>query len=101
MLLVGDEKSKGVAQSELRAIGFWMSVKGVHPVQSVRVFVSFEALAELEPTDIRDLAAAFEHFDRFRMRVEAAASKKFDRDGPDADKYEGMQTVRLTAADEI
>jgi Protein of unknown function (DUF1488) len=101
MPLVGDGKSKGVAHSELRAIGFWMSVKGSHPIQPVRVFVSFEALAELEPTDIRDLAAVFDHFDKFRARIESAASEKFDRDGPDAEKYEGVQTVRLTATDEI
>jgi Protein of unknown function (DUF1488) len=101
MPLVGDEKSKGAAHSELRAIGFWMSVKGAHPVQSVRVFVSFEALAELEPANIRDLAAAFAHFDKFRARIEAAASEKFDRDGPDAEKYEGMPTIRLTTNDPI
>jgi hypothetical protein len=101
MPLVGDGKSKGVAHSELRAIGFWMSVKGSLPIQPVRVFVSFEALAELEPANIGDLAAAFDHFDKFRARIEAAASDKFDRDGPDAEKYEGMQTVRLSVNDAI
>jgi hypothetical protein len=101
MPLVGDVGSKAVAHGELRAIGFWMTVKAAKPVQPVRVFVSYEALAQLDPYDIRDFAAAFEHFDRFRARIQAAASEKFDRDGPDAEKYEGMPTIRLTTNDPI
>ena len=101
MPLVSDGKGKAVAHGELRAIGFWMSVKGTVPVRPVRVFVSYEALAQLDPFDVRDFAAAFEHFNRFRSRIEAAASDKFDRDGPDAEKYEGMPTIRLTTNDPI
>ena len=101
MPLVSDGKGKAVAHGELRAIGFWMTVKGVSPVKPVRVFVSYETLAELDPFDIRDLASAFEHFERFRSSIEAAASDKFDRHGPDADKYEGMPTIRLTTNDQI
>jgi hypothetical protein len=99
MPLVSDGKSKAVPHSELQAIGFWMTVKGAHPVQPVRVFVSYEALADLDPTNVRDLPAASEHFDKYRTRIEAAASDKFDRDGPDAEKYEGMPTIRLTSRD--
>jgi hypothetical protein len=101
MPLVSDGKIKAVAHSELRAIGFWMIVRGSNPVQPVRIFVSYEALAELDPANIRDLAAAFEHFDRFQARIEAAATDKFDREGPDAEKYEGMPTIRLTSRDAI
>ena len=96
MPLVAGGAGKAVAHCDLRAIGFWMTVKGAVPVQPVRIFVGYEALAQLDPFDIRDFAAAFEHFDRFRVRIEAAASEKFDRDGPDPEKYEGMPTVRLT-----
>ncbi|MCP3459331.1 MULTISPECIES: DUF1488 family protein [unclassified Bradyrhizobium] len=96
--LATDGKGKAVAHSELRS---WMTVKGTVPVQPVRVFVSYEALAQLDPFDIRDFAAAFEHFERFRTRIEAAASDKFDRDGPDADKHEGMLAIRLTTNDPI
>ncbi len=78
-----------------------MSVKGDGPVRPVRVFVSYEALAELDPFDLRDLAPAFEHFERFRARIEAAASEKFDRDGPDAEKYEDLPIIRLTRNDPI
>ena len=97
MPLVADGKAKAVAHGELRAIGFWMIVKGAAPVKPIRVFVSYEALARLDRFDIRDFAAAFEHFERFRARIEVAASEKFDRDGPDAEKYEGMPTIRLTS----
>ena len=65
----------------------------------MRVFVSYEALADLDPFDIRDLASAFEHFERFRARIETAASDKYDRYGSDADKYEDMPTIRLTTND--
>lgn len=99
MPLIADPRSKGVAHGELRAIGFWMTVKGSNPVQPVRVFVSHEALLQLEPYDIRDVAAAFEQFDRLRARIEAAASDKFDRLGSDAEKYEGLPTIRLTTDD--
>jgi hypothetical protein len=88
MPLVVEGKSKAITHSELRAVGFWMTVKGAVPVRPVRVFVSYEALADLAPSNIR---AAFEHFDRFRARIEAAASDKFDRHGPDAEKYEGCR----------
>jgi hypothetical protein len=75
-----------------------MSVEGRTPIQPVRVLVSYEALSELDPT-IRDLHGALENFDRFRSQVESAASRKFDTDGFDPDKYEGMPAVRLTTDD--
>jgi Protein of unknown function (DUF1488) len=101
MPLISEGRSKAIPHSELRAVGFWMTVKGSNPVQPVRVFVSYEALADLDPSNIRDLASAFERFERFRARIEAAASDKFDRHGPDAEKYEGMPTIRLTTNDLI
>ena len=99
MPLVSDGKGKAVAHSELRAIGFWITVKDASPVRPVRVFVSYEALADLDPHNVRDLPAAFEHFDRFRKRIESAASDKFDRDGPGAEKYARLPTIRLTSRD--
>jgi hypothetical protein len=99
MPLVVEGKSTAIIHSELRALGFWMTVKGAVPVRPVRVFVSYEALADLDPSNFRDLAAAVEH--KFRTRIEAAASDKFDRVGPDAEKYEGMLTVRLSNNDPI
>jgi Protein of unknown function (DUF1488) len=92
---------KAVAHGDHRAVGFWMTVGGTIPLQPVRIFVSYEALAQLDPLDIRDFAAAFQQFERFRARIEATASEKFDREGPDPEKYEGMPTVRLTSNDLI
>jgi len=38
----------------------------------MRVLVSYEALLQLDPTNVRDLHGALENFDRFRSQVEAA-----------------------------
>ena len=76
-----------------------MSVAGRSPIQPVRVLASYEALSQLDPTNVRDLHGALENFDRFRSQVEAAASRKFDSHGFDAEKYEGMPAVRLRAGD--
>ena len=99
MPLISDGNSKPLSHSNSRSIGVWMSVDGRSPVQPVRVLASYEALSQLDPTNVRDLHGALENFDRFRSQVEAAASRKFDRDGFDADKYEGMPAVRLTTDD--
>jgi hypothetical protein len=99
MPLVSDKKSKPLSHSNSRSIGIWMSVEGRQPVKSVRVLVSYEALSQLDPSNVRDLHGALENFDRFRSQVETAASRKFDRDGFDAEKYEGMPAIRLTTDD--
>jgi hypothetical protein len=99
MPLVSDRKSKPLSHSNSRAIGIWMSVEGLTPIQPVRVLVSYEALSQLDPTNVRDLHGALENFDRFRSQVEAAASREFDRNGFNAVKYEGMPAIRLTADD--
>jgi hypothetical protein len=97
MPLVSDPKSKPLSHSNSRAIGVWMSVEGRTP--TVRVLVSYEALSELDPTNVQDLHGALENFDRFRSQIEGAASRKFDRDGFDPDKYEGMPAIRLITND--
>jgi hypothetical protein len=99
MPLVSDGKSKPLSHSNSRSIGIWMSVEGRTPVQPVRVLVSYEALSQLDPANVRDLYGALENFDRFRSQIETAASRKFDRHGFDAEKYEGMPAVRLTTDD--
>jgi Protein of unknown function (DUF1488) len=99
MPLVSDRKSKPLSHSNSRAIGIWMSVEGQTPIQPVRVLVSYEALSQLDPTNVRDLHGALENFDRFRSQVEAAASREFDSNGFNAEKYEGMPAIRLTADD--
>src|ERR1700704_3219545 len=99
MPLVSDRQSKPLSHSNSRSIGFWMSVEGRSPIQPVRVLVSYEALSQLEPTNVRDLQGALENFDQFRSQVERAASRKFDRYGFDPEKYEGMPAIRLIDVD--
>jgi Protein of unknown function (DUF1488) len=74
------------------AFGIWIAF-AIGPVRGV--LVSYEALSELDPTNVRDLHGALENFDRFRSQIESAASRKFDRNGFDPDKYEGMPAIRL------
>jgi hypothetical protein len=76
-----------------------MSVEGQTPIQPVRVLASYEALSQLDPTNVRDLPSALENFDQFRSQVESAASRKFDRYGFDPEKYEGMPAIRLIDVD--
>ena len=99
MPLVSDGRSKPTPHIRPGAIGFWMTVEARMPVQPVRVIVSTEALSQLDPSNVRDLSAAFDIFDRFRSQVETAASSKFDRYGFDAQNYEGMPAIRLTTDD--
>jgi hypothetical protein len=59
MPLVSDPQSKPLSHSNSRAIGFWMSVEGRAPIQTVRVLVSYEALSDLDPTNVRDFSGEF------------------------------------------
>jgi hypothetical protein len=99
MPLVCDGKSKPLPHSNSRSIGIWMSVEGLTPIQAVRVLASYEALSQLDPANVRDLPGALENFDRVRSLIETAASRKYDRQGFDPEKYEGMPAIRLTTDD--
>lgn len=99
MPLVSDGKSKPLPHSNSRSIGIWMSVEGLTPIQAVRVLASYEALSQLDPTNVRDLPGALENFDHFRSLVETAASRKYDQQGFHPEKYEGMPAIRLTTDD--
>ena len=81
------------------AIGFWMMVKDAFPIAPIRVFVTCEALAQIEPSQPRDLAATGEIFGKHRALIEAAASDKFDAEGVEEEVYEGMAVVRISSDD--
>jgi hypothetical protein len=89
----------GIADSTRNAIGFWMTVDGVDPVAPIWVCVTYEALAQLAPSQPRDLAAALATFEDHRTAIEAAASKKFDIDGLDDSKQEEQPTLMMRAND--
>jgi uncharacterized protein DUF1488 len=90
---------KHVTHSNLRAVGFWMCVKGADPVQPVRVLVTYDALAQLDPSQVRDLEAALLVFDENRPQIEAAASMKFDAMEIEPESYEGQPMIKLTTDD--
>ena len=81
------------------AIGFWMTVKGAAPVQPIRVFVTYEALAQIEPSQPRDVFAAMNIFEQNRALIEGTASEKFDRLGVEEERHEGQPVLRVDTDD--
>jgi Protein of unknown function (DUF1488) len=99
MPLIRDLTSKIERHDTKRAIGFWMNVAGLIPEKPIRVFVTYEALSELDPSNVRDIHGALQNFDRFRLKIERAASDRYDREGPDPGKYEDQQAVTVISVD--
>jgi len=95
MSLVGDPKSQPFLHRGLRGVGFAMVTNGGGPREQVRVVVTFEALAEAGHVEIIRFPEALACFDTLRSRVEAAASTKFDRIGPEVQPFEGLPTILL------
>jgi hypothetical protein len=88
-----------VPDKDREGIGFWMTVDGVDPVAPIWVCVTYEALAQVAPSEPRDLTAALATFEDNRASIEAAASKKFDADGPDGSKQEGQPALTMRTDD--
>jgi hypothetical protein len=88
-----------ITHSNLRAVGFWMCVVGTDQAQPVRVLVTYEALAQLDPSQVRDLEAAILIFDKNRSQIEAAASIKFDASEIEPETYEGQPMIKLRTDD--
>lgn len=88
-----------VLDDRRNAIGVWMTVKGVRPVRPIRVFVTYEALAQIEPSQPWGRRSATAIFERNRARIEATASVKFDAKGVDAAKYDGLPIVMVRSDD--
>jgi hypothetical protein len=61
-----------VTYSNLPAAGFWMSVEGTDPIRPIGVLVTYQALAQMDPSQVEDLEAAFLVFDKNRPQIEAA-----------------------------
>ena len=85
--------------STRRAIGFWMAVEGESPVRPVRVYVSYEALADIDPEQVRDLEGALATFDTNRDRIDMAANAKFDAGEVEPDLQGGHPVILLIADD--
>jgi Protein of unknown function (DUF1488) len=89
--------SQADINEEREAIGIWMSAgeEGL-----IRVFVSWHALLELDPTGLAGPDAALEIFTTHRLAIEKVASAKFDLEGTsEGDYFEGLPTLILRASD--
>lgn len=80
------------------AIGVWMR-DGGESGQPVRVFVTYDAIWQSEPSKVRDVISAWEIFNDGRERFEKLASDRFDADGPDDGTHEGQPFIILHAND--
>jgi len=76
-----------------------MAVEGESPVRPVRVYVSYEALADIDPEQVRDLEGALATFDTNRDRIDMAANAKFDAGQVEQDLHEGQLLIILTTDD--
>jgi hypothetical protein len=76
-----------------------MCIEGADPVKPVRVLVTYEALAQLDPSQVRDIEAALSVFDENRPQIEAAASMKFDAGETEPETYEGQPMIKLRTDD--
>jgi len=76
-----------------------MAVEGESPVRPVRVYVSYEALADIDPEQVRDLQGVLATFDTNRDRIDMAANAKFDAGQVEQDLHEGQLLIILTTDD--
>jgi hypothetical protein len=81
-------------------IGVWMADGSPGAVGHVWVIVTLEALAQLDPNELPDRHLAV--FNETRLKIEAAASKKFDRSGTDpGDGTQEGQPVLIIRSDDL
>ena len=86
-----------VPDEHRRAIGFWMTdAKNDSPI---RVFVTYEALWQMDPSRLRDGPSAIATCEAHRTRLEQHASRKFDDRGVDEGEYKGRPTLFLRSMD--
>lgn len=78
------------------AIGVWMSDESKTPV---RVFVTYEALWQSEPSKPQDVAAAIDIFETRQKHLEELASKHYDANGSDEGDHEGHPFITLRSMD--
>jgi uncharacterized protein DUF1488 len=82
-----------------RAVAFWMEVEGTIRASFVRVFVTHEALSDIDPNGPHDLDGDLSTFDKNRDRVELAANSKFGRGETEDWLHEGKPAVVLMDSD--
>lgn len=80
-----------------KAIGVWMRDEGSETL--VRVFVTYEALWQSEPSKPRDVFSAVDIFDAGQKRFEELASERYDANGPDEGTHENQSFIVLRTHD--
>jgi Protein of unknown function (DUF1488) len=91
-------RMKHATHDDRHSIGFWMTVVGTD--EPIRVFVTYKALWQIDPSHPQDVPTAIGIFNENRSQIEAAASNKFDTDGADDGKYEG-QPILFVRSNEL
>jgi hypothetical protein len=94
-------KKDGEFDYRRQAIGFWMFIEPieVRPFKPVRVYVSAETLAKIDPSQPKNQNAALEIFRNHRSSIEAAASTAFDINGMDEGDFGGKPIVTVRRED--
>ena len=85
----------------LRALAFFINLERGSAKQYIRVLVTLEALAELDGVREVDIAQARECFERFRPRLQAAASARLLRIGRWPPVFEGVPSMLLMSGEGI
>jgi hypothetical protein len=80
-------------------MGFWMFIEGTRPARPVRVFVTYEALAQLSPLPALELPGALEAFKNERPTIEVVSSRKFDAEGVGKGDYGGCPILTINSQD--
>lgn len=75
-----------IAHDHRKTVGVWMQNESGSPI---RVFVTYEALWQSDPSQVRDVASALAIFDASRAHLENLASARFDANGADDSENEG------------
>jgi Protein of unknown function (DUF1488) len=86
----------GVPDGSRLAIRFWMTSEGI---SRVAVFVTYEALWQIDPSHPPDVPSAIGIFNENRARIEEVASNKFDSDGMDDGQHEGRPILIVRSDD--
>lgn len=88
---------RAVPDDDRKAVGVWMEDDN----SQIRVFVTYEALWQMDPSGVRDVASALAIFDANRTHLENLASARYDvTDADEGIKHEG-QPILILRTDDI
>ena len=88
-----------VTDNDRKAIGFWMT--DAKNDSAIRIFVTYEALWQIDPLQVRDAASAIATCSTNRERLEKLASQKFDAGDVEDGQYQGRPILFLRSMDVI